>query len=275
MSSWTSKAGYRGQNKGPRSILYCAPEEFVNEECPYAFDVYGVAITWLRTVLSEDRLPEDKDSTQESLFGLGDEEHLFQWRLAVRDFSHNIIAWEEYAVLHNTLPFGWDSLFGSSREGIYALRLLSRMMSYTPAKRICASEALLCPYLNPDCSVEITDLPPALPWSLMSHIQRWKKERVVQYGECRLEDLFTEVVVVELHFPLGLVFEKQRSNRGAMVTGIDSQTDANELGVREGDSLLAIGSIDVENASLEHVNELLDQWPRENSVPLILLRDCS
>jgi len=275
MSSCTSKAGYRGQNKGPRSILYCAPEEFANEECPYSFDIYGVAITWLRTVLSEDSPQDDNDSTKQSLFGLGDEEHLFQWRLAVRDFSHNLVSWEEHAVIHNTIPYGWDSLFGSSREGIYALRLLSRMMSYMPAKRVSASEALLCPYLNTDCSVEETpDLPPALPWSLMSHIQRWKKERVVQ-GECRLEDLFTEVVVVELELPLGLVFEKLRSDRGAVVTSIDRQTDAAKLGVREGDSLLAIGSIDVENASLEHVNELLDQWPRENSVPLVLLRDCS
>ena len=105
MSSWTSKAWYRGHNKGPRSILYCAPEEFANEECPYSFDIYGVAITWLRTVLSEDSPHDYNDSTKQSLFGLGDEEHLFQWRLAVRDFSHNLVSWEEHAVIHNTIPY--------------------------------------------------------------------------------------------------------------------------------------------------------------------------
>jgi serine/threonine protein kinase len=189
MSGWTSKAGYRGQNKGPRSILYCAPEEFVDEEYPYAFDVYGVAVTWLRTILSEDKILTNETDTQQSSFGLGNEENLFEWRLAVRDFSHCLVSWEEFAVLHNTVPFGWDSLFGSSREGIHALRLLSSMMNYSPARRISASEALLGPYLNADCSAEAPpELPPAMPWSLSSNVQRWKKEREVQYGECRLED---------------------------------------------------------------------------------------
>jgi serine/threonine protein kinase len=57
-SSTTTKpqrrVGYRGDNKGPRSLLYCPPEEFVNEQYPYAFDIYSVAITWLRTVLYND-----------------------------------------------------------------------------------------------------------------------------------------------------------------------------------------------------------------------------
>jgi serine/threonine protein kinase len=39
------RVGYRGDNKGPRSLLYCPPEEFVNEQYPYAFDMYSVAIT--------------------------------------------------------------------------------------------------------------------------------------------------------------------------------------------------------------------------------------
>lgn len=43
--------GYRGAGKGVRTILYCAPEEFVEAEHPYAFDVYSAAVTWLRLVV--------------------------------------------------------------------------------------------------------------------------------------------------------------------------------------------------------------------------------
>ena len=276
MSSWTTKAGYRGQNKGPRSILYCAPEEFVNEEHPYAFDMYGAAITWLRTVLSDNKPIDDGDNifNQQSAFGLGDEEQLFQWRLSVRDFSHSLVSWEEYAVLHNTLPYGWSSLFGSSREGIHALRLLSNLLSYSPANRISASEALLGSYLNSDCSAAVPpELPPAMPWSLMSHVERWKKEREVDHQECRLDDLFTEVVAVELEWPIGYVLGRKNNAKGAVVIDADVGEDDNKLLVRRGDSLLAIGPIDVENADFEHIIEILDQWPHGNSVPLLFLRD--
>lgn len=146
------KLGYRGENKGPRSILYCAPEEFVNEEYPYAFDMYGVAITWIRLVLSEDGHPCN-DGMQSR--GLGNEDALFQWRMDVRNFLvTNLVAWEEYATLHDTLPHGWDDLFGSTRRGIHALRLLSNMMSYSPRERMSAAEALVGAYLNPECDAQ-------------------------------------------------------------------------------------------------------------------------
>jgi serine/threonine protein kinase len=200
---------------------YCAPEEFVNEEHPYAFDMYGAAITWMRTVLSGDGSFEgssgDNNGNGEakSSLGLGDEDNLFRWRMDVRNFGHNLAAWEEYATLHNSLPHGWDDLFGSSRRGIHALRLLSNMMSYSPGCRMSAAEALVGPYLNPDCEAEPPpDLPPAMPYSIMSHIQRWKKDKEVHGGECQLEDLFTRVVAVELDWPVsGLLFGPNNDKR--------------------------------------------------------------
>jgi hypothetical protein len=194
MSTWTfNKLGYKGENKGPRSILYCAPEEFVNEEYPYAFDIYGAAITWIRIVLSEDRNEDDDAennvaSREGTTLGLGNEDELFQWRIDVRNFGHDLVAWEKYATLHNSLPYGWDSLFGSSRHGIKALRQLSNMMSYFPGSRMSAAEALIGEYLNPGCDAEPPpELPPAMPFSIMSHIQRWKKEKEVHDGECQLD----------------------------------------------------------------------------------------
>ena len=195
---------------------YCAPEEFVDEEHPYAFDMYGAAITWIRTVLSDDGcngedVVDDDDEYEgtaaTSSYGLWNEDDLFRWRMDVRNFGHDLVAWEEYAALHDSLPRGWDDLFGSSRRGIRALRLLSNMMGYDPKCRTSAAEALVGPYLNPGCDADPPpELPPAMPYSIMSHIQRWKRDREV-HRECQLEDLFTKVVAVELDWPLsGLSF---------------------------------------------------------------------
>jgi len=262
---------------------YCAPEEFVDKENPYAFDLYGAVITWLRTALSEDNhhgleCSEDSTAGIPSCLGLSDEDDLFKWRLAVRDFGHNLISWEEYATLHNSLPYGWDSLFGTSRQGIQALRLLSNMMSYYPEQRMSAAEALVGPYLNPGCDAEPPpELPPAMPFSIMSHIQRWKKDKEV-HDECRLDDLFTKVVAVELEWPLGITLGPNAGNKGSdqggvCVIGFVDSIGATKPELQEGDSLLAIGSIDVENASVEHVNELLEQWPQSKPVPMLLVRD--
>mmetsp|Transcript_8238 Transcript_8238/g.15398 ORF Transcript_8238/g.15398 Transcript_8238/m.15398 type:complete len:564 (-) Transcript_8238:84-1775(-) len=286
MSNWSAnKLGFKGSGKGPRSILYCAPEEFVDEEHPYAFDLYGVAVTWLRTVLSDDaphNNEENKDDTASNddvpnLVGLANEDDLFKWRLAVRDFGHNLIAWEEYATLHNSLPHGWDSLFASSRNGIQGLRLLGNMLDYAPSRRISAAEALVGPYLNAGCDADPPpELPPAMPFSIMSHVQRWKKDREVHDGECRLEDLFTRVIAMELvGWPLvGLTLEpKANSKKGVQVKSVVEGSDAAELELQVEDSLLAIGSIDVENEPLEHVMEILEQWATDKPVPMLLVRD--
>ena len=275
MSSWSpKKVGYRGEDKGPRSILYCAPEEFVNPESPYAFDMYSAAITWLRTMLSEDNIESESKESEESeyTYGLGDEDHLFQLRIAVRDFGHNLVSWEEWATLHNSLPNGWNLLFGKSGQGIQSLRLLSNMMTYTPDRRMSASEALMCPYMNPGCNVEPPKLPPAMPWSIMSHIERWKKDKQVhswQDEECNIDDLFTKVVAVEVN-AADLISRLQKKNEGIEVTDGGDKSDTELL---DGDLLLAIGSIDVETSSLEHVNELLEQWPPNKLVPLLLVRE--
>ena len=236
-------------------------------------------------MLSEDGYGNEEDSAVDAaanstVLGLGDEDELFKWRIDVRNFGHDLISWEEYATLHNSLPYGWDSLFGSSRHGIQALRLLSNMMSYSPSNRMSAAEALIGPYLNPDCDAESPpDLPPAMPFSVISHIQRWKKDRQVHDGECRLDDLFTKVVAVTLEWPFGLLLGqdevKNKDSQGGVkvIDFLDGTSAEKAAGLKKGDYLLAIGSIDVESASIKHVQDLLDQWPPNKSLTMLVVRD--
>ena len=84
----------------------------------------SVAITWTRTVLFNDvkqkcgdnDVDEDDDDCDASttkttttvleevdmIQDLGNEDTLFKWRLDIRNFDHNLLAWEEYATLHDT-----------------------------------------------------------------------------------------------------------------------------------------------------------------------------
>jgi serine/threonine protein kinase len=305
-SSSSKRLGYRGEDKGPRSLLYCAPEEFVNVKYPYAFDMYGIAATWIRTVLYDERRDDDTSTAVKDPIVLGNEDELFKWRLDVRNFDHNLLSWEEYATLHDALPIGWDDLFGSSRRGIHAMRLLSNLMSYSPQDRISAAEALVGPYLNPECDAAAPpELPPVtMPYSLLSHLQRWHKDREVKYGECQLDDLITRVVSVEVNnWPIpGIQLESNSIHR--QQDGVKQIEGSNvRVGVVGGgggvrvhhegtttvrrsddgtiptsvlhnrDCLLAIGSIDVEDASVEHVLELLHQWPTHKPITMLLIRD--
>ena len=86
-----------------------------------------------------------------------------------------------------------------------------------------------------------------------------------------IRDLFTKVVAVELDLPLGISFGSRKGDQGGVY--VTSLADKSSSDVHEGDSLLAIGSIDVENASLEHITELLDEWPRDKPIPILLVRD--
>lgn len=149
-------------------------------------------------------------------------------------------------------------------------------MAYRPKERTGAKEALVGRYLNPRCEAEAPELPRAMPWSISSHISRWRKERDDEL--CHIDDLFTEVVAVELERPLGVVLREKKGTSGGddddggvdVVEVVENSAAAKSLMV--GDSLLSLGHIDVENASLDHIHELLEQWPADKVVPMLFLR---
>lgn len=241
MGSWVVRRGYSGPEKGPLSVLYCAPEEFVVEDDPYSFDVYSAAICWLATLVPG--LAKSEDA-------------LWDFRIAVRDHRHDLLLWEEDVTLTGTLPDGWEELF-ACEDGIKSWRLLVDMLQYEAKKRPSASEALLGKYLNPRCQESGMPTPPAKPWSLASQLERLAKE---DDDECEVTDLYTRVISVELHKPIGIILEEASDGRGAVVTGLtDDQAHLGLVSVE--DALLAIGPIDVENATFDHILEMLESWP--------------
>ena len=127
------------------------------------------------------------------------------------------------------------------------------------------------------------ELPPVtMPYSLLLHVQRWKKEREVQFGECILDDLFTHALcgrTVEVNtWPIpGIELESTANSVHHHHHHHQDQRKNGKVGVVVGDgggvrvhhqggktiptscARLAIGSIDVEDSSIEHVLELLYQ----------------
>ena len=262
IGNWISKKGYRGDEKGARSILYCAPEEFIEKEHPYAFDVYSVAVTWLRVVIPELQFTED---------------NFFNFRMSIRNERHDLSLWHEKATLSETLPSGWEQFFGCT-EGRQAWRLLRSMMYYNPSQRPSASECLLRSYMNPMCTASREPDPPAVPWSFTSHFEKWNHHQKEKEEGCVIpEELYGQVISVELKLPLKIHFEKLREPlHGLVVSGHGygkefSQTNNNNNNnnmndeadlVHIGDTLLAIGPMDVDDWNVDHVHKVLRQWPR-------------
>ena len=190
MASFTDRRGYRGENKGVRNLLYCAPEEFVDQDHPYAFDVYSIAVCWLRLMVPGLRYSEDA---------------FFQFRMDVRDCQHDLKVWQNRCMEENEseasdsnmkFPDGWEDLFHSSSEGQDALELIQQMMQYRPEKRPSASEALLQSYLNPACMQSLRPLPPARPWSLTSHVEKFLHEQsVTNEDNCEISEWFLDEMI--------------------------------------------------------------------------------
>jgi len=168
VAGWLTKRGLR-PDRTPCTVLWCAPEQFVDEKHPYAYDVYSAALVWLSVAVP--RLGES-------------EEALYDLRMEFRDSSHDLYAWRRASA---SPPAGWEETFGwrgdeaqlkavtdevdevdeyMLGEEERAWRLLTVMLALDPAKRPSAAEALLGPYLNSDCSLTEVELPALEAWSL-------------------------------------------------------------------------------------------------------------
>ena len=205
MASFTDRRGYRGKNKGVRNLLYCAPEEFVEEDHPYAFDVYSVAICWLRIIVPGLQSSEDD---------------FFQFRTDLRDCHHDLHIWNDICLMNKneqkkdrsaasssssstllsseriiSYPMGWEDIF-HTLEGKAAFDVLCKMMTYKPENRRSASEILLEPYLNPTCKEPIRPFPPASPWSLTSHLEHLIAEQSLFHrDECIIPDWYFDEII--------------------------------------------------------------------------------
>lgn len=139
------KRGYR-PDRGPCSVLYCPPEELIDEGAPYAYDVYSAALVWLRCIMPA--LQGEDDA-------------------ALADFRHDLAragdrldgwlgAWlAGGAIVRPDEASAWArglELFDGGVDGRLAWRLLRAMMEPDARKRAGASEALAGPYLGRSCA---------------------------------------------------------------------------------------------------------------------------
>eukprot|EP00547_Thalassionema_nitzschioides_P006052 CAMPEP_0194206988 /NCGR_PEP_ID=MMETSP0156-20130528/5875_1 /TAXON_ID=33649 /ORGANISM="Thalassionema nitzschioides, Strain L26-B" /LENGTH=482 /DNA_ID=CAMNT_0038933657 /DNA_START=71 /DNA_END=1515 /DNA_ORIENTATION=- len=245
LSSWLHRKGYRGSERGIRTLLYCPPEEFIELDHPFAFDLYSVATTWLRLVIPGLRQSEDA---------------FFDWRMSVRNARHDISEWHETAALSSSLPDGWEDFFACA-QGREAWRLLTHMMAYDPAKRPTATDALLGDYINYDCSQHMGKEPPPIPWSLTSHLETavdlLSQRQHHSKDECVISDAhFTYKVEMPVQDALLLVSSRDEDGpkRTRNTNGVKVQdVYANNNDIQVGDQLLEIGPIDVEEFDRTHV----------------------
>ena len=288
IGGWFTRRGFQA-DRGPCSVLYCAPEQLVCQEAPYAFDVYSCAIVWLRTLV-----PGLRES----------EEALFNWRLAVRDRvvsarrhgAHAIDEWRAAALAGEgeaEVPAGWGQLFDGTEEAAHAWELLRKLLAHEPTERAGAAEALQSEFVNPACTAPPLAPAAARPWSLEA-LQRAPPE------ECHLVEAEEEGeaagrrLSIELPLPPGIRLAAADTTwweaaggageaeageegaagrrRGLVVAEVVAGGPAERSGsVRVGDLLLAIGEADTQHMAPEEATALLAHW-RQPMVRMRMLR---
>jgi len=50
VASWKGRRGYSARHT-PCAVLYCPPEQKLDLRYPFAYDIYSVALVWLRTLV--------------------------------------------------------------------------------------------------------------------------------------------------------------------------------------------------------------------------------
>ena len=282
IGGWFTQRGFQA-DRGPCSVLYCAPEQLVRQEAPYAFDVYSCGIVWLRTLV-----PGLRDS----------EESLFNWRLAVRDRvvsarkhgAHGIDEWRAAALAAEggaEVPAGWGQLFDGGDESRHAWRLLRHLLAHEPTERPGAAEALQSEFVNPGCTAPPLAPAAVRPWSLEA-LQRAEPEECHIVEEAEEGEVVGRRLSIELPLPPGIrlaaaeqvegkevegkevegkegvhrhAAERAEGGGGVVVAEVVAGGAAERSGsVRVGDLLLAIGGADTQHMAPEEATALLTHW---------------
>lgn len=113
----------------PVTRPYCAPEEFIDEKRPYAFDSYGVALTFLRCAFPHLRAAAAMDDFCEELLGCGSD----------------LDAWLRAQLTSTAMPGAVVQglgLFTDGALGSDAWRLLSQLLRRDPLRRLAPRDAL-------------------------------------------------------------------------------------------------------------------------------------
>ena len=273
MGGWL-KRGFRA-DRGPCSVLYCPPEELLDERTPWTYDVFSAALVWLRAIVPHFRASEDE------LFrfrrdlrdhGKGSVERMFATALTDDDYGTSSA--------DELLPGGWErplAFFTEGQQGRLAWRLLTAMLAHEPTKRATAADALAGPYLGGCGADDAADAAADEAGTPCEDDLSCAAPPVAEPAdECEIAMPELELLSAELPTPLGLVLEEAPPDAGASVVVVglvDGGAAARSDGlVRPGDLVLGVGPIDVQQASLDHVLGLLQRW-RAPTVTLRLVRE--
>lgn len=187
VTSWLYHRGLR-PDRVPCTVLYCPPEQRIDEHNPYAFDIYSAALIWLTFV--EPLVGETEDA-------------LMDLRLQFKDHRHDLVEWRKATA---TPPGpGWEEAFGwdfskeqkeqFSEKQEEAWRMLTAMLAFDPAQRPSAAEVLLGEYVNSDCSEDEVALPALEPWTLKA-LANIGTTRTLVPESCKVPEFTDEEVAV-------------------------------------------------------------------------------
>ena len=251
-------------DRSPCSPLYAPPEQFVNPEHPWAFDVFAIAMCVLRIALRR----------------LGSDEGVTAFRTELAQCGGHLDEWVRNRLADTAIePTLLDDLTSAfpSESPVDGFALLAAMLRPDPAARPSVDALLAHPYLSQPSGT-------LAPTSVAVSTPRWLSELLdgdsceVTYYETRERPL---AVSVRLRPPLGLLLSEdgmdgQANSEGRLtVDGFVEGSRAEASGaIAVGDRLVRVGGRDVRSASLEEVSAMIAASTR-GQVELSFERDCT
>ncbi|KAG5179971.1 kinase-like domain-containing protein [Tribonema minus] len=238
--------------RSPCSPFYCAPEQFIDESCPWAFDVYSVGVVWLRCVFPQ----------------LHDEAAWEEWYQEFQAADHDLDLWLQRELSDDAMPGGMlEGLAFFTGDGGRGWRLLKQMLCTRPKERLSLDLLLSDPYVVGAGGIV----------SRRNENSRTFFDTIVSESVdiCAVDEQPISVRV-SLSRPMGLGLEEGGDDAGhegpAHVTSLTPGGAADRCGlVAVGDVLLMVGDVDCTGRPFDDIMDLIKTFPGQK-VPLAFER---
>lgn len=239
--------GYNA-NKSPCSPFYCAPEEFLDESHPWAFDVYSLGVVWLRCVFPH----------------LHSEPAWEEFYHELKLSEHDIDVWLQRKLGDDVMPAGMlEGLEFFTDDAGRGWRLLKAMLKRKPSERLALDFLLSDPYITGAGGMV----------SRKSELSRTYFDAVVEetVDICLVEEEPLSYRIT-LSRPFGLGLAEMEGGAGVIIDALVVGGAAERTGlIAVGDMLLSIGDISCVGLPFDEVMGLIRDFPLKK-VPLMLER---